>query len=297
MTKATAHNPTNFDPAHYEVEDYLDNKRPAFFGQDIEAYKEEVLWWEREMERALGAQWRAKCHRCVHCGNGNIRWITAVRHQPTGDVVVFGSDCTARLQFPDKVTFKLAQLQARDAARKVRVKAYLKRQAFVEANPAVAAALVAIERPEHAGNHFVKDVLSKLDRYGDLSEKQVAAITASLARDLTRAAQQAAEALEVKGDAPSGRVDVTGTVLSVQDRETDFGTVTKLLIKLDNNAKVWVTAPSSEAIERNDRVTIRATWTPSQDDKSFAFGSRPHLVSREPAAAAEAAPVDSSLNL
>lgn len=296
MTKATVHNPTNFDPAHYEVEDYLDNKRPEYFGQEIEAYKQEILWWEREMERALGPTWRAKCHRCVHCGNGNIRWITAVRHQPTGDVVVFGSDCTERLGFPDKVTFKLAQLQSRDAARKVRVKAYLKRQAFVEANPAVAAALAAIERPEHAGNHFVKDVLSKLDRYGDLSEKQIAAVTASLARDLTRAAQKAAEALEVKGDAPSGRVDVTGEVLSVQFREGDYGGSFKSLIKLDNNAKVWVTVPGEDSFKRGDRVTIRATWTPSQDDKSFAFGKRPHLVSVEPAAA-EAAPVDNGLNL
>jgi hypothetical protein len=58
-----------------------------------------------------------------------------------------------------------------------------------------------------------------------------------------------------------------------------------MLVKLENNSRVWVTAPSKETIERNDTVTLVATWTPSHDDKSFGFGSRPVLVKREAAAA------------
>jgi len=282
MTQSTVHNPTNFDPADYEGLDYLDNKRPEYFGGDIEAWKDEIKWWEAELERALGPDWRRKSHRCVHCGNGHIRWITVTRHLPTDETVVFGADCTKRLEFVDKVTFKLAQLQSRDAARKVRIKVWNDRQRYLDAHPEIAEALKAIEEPVHAGNGFVKDVLSKLDTYGYLTERQAAAVVSSLAKDHEFAARRAEQEAEVKGDAPSGRCEVTGVILSLKERETDFGVVTKALVKLANNSKVWFTA--NWDVERGDTITVRATFEVSRDDKSFAFGKRPHLVSRVPAA-------------
>ena len=152
-----------------------------------------------------------------------------------------------------------------------------KRDAFLATNPAIVDALVAITEPVHANNAFVKDVLSKLNRYDSLSDAQVNAVVTSLRRDIEYAARKAVEATEVKGDAPTGRVEVTGTVLSVKVKENDYGFVRKALIKLENNAKVWVTAP--DGVERDLTVTIKATWTPSQDDRHFAFGKRPILVS------------------
>ena len=275
---STVHNPVNFEPSDYEVEDYLDNKRPIYFGQGVPAFEEEVKWWEADMLRTFGTDWRKKVHHCIHCGNGMVRWITAVKHAPTGETVVFGSDCTKRLGFADKHSFKLAQLQSRAAARQVRFAIWNKRIKFLEANPGIAEALEHIEDPCHAENHFVKDVLRKLDLYGDLSPKQVTAVEESMTRDRIRMGRQAAEAVEIKGDAPSGRTDVTGVVLSIKEQESDFGLVRKMLVKLDNNAKVWCTVPGGCGAERNARITIRATWTPSQDDKSFAFGSRPMII-------------------
>lgn len=282
MTKTpTTHNPTNFDPADYEVLDYLDNKRPVYFGQGLDEWKDEIACWQADLERALGPDWARKSHRCVHCGNGHIRWITVTRHLPTNETVVFGADCTKRLEFVDRVTFKLAQLQSRDAARKVRISVWNARERFLTANPAIADALKAIEEPAHAGNLFVKDVLRKLDTYGYLTERQTAAVVASLAKDHQIAARKAAEAEEVKGDAPSGRADVTGIILSLREQEGFYGVQTKALIKLTNNSKVWVTA--NWDVTRGDTVTVRATWEVSRDDKSFAFGKRPHLVNRVPA--------------
>ena len=278
---ATVHNQTHFEPSDYVVEDYLDNRRPVYDGGTVEEYRQEIEQWVLEMVRTFGADWPRKIHHCVHCGNGTVRWITAVRHTPTGDVVVFGSDCTDRLGFANRHAFKLAQLQARSEARKVRFTIYTKRTAFLGATPAIAEALAQISDPIHAGNHFAHDVLYKLDRYGSLSDAQVNAVVASMARDRDYAAKKALEATEVKGPAPSGRTIVTGLVLSIKQQENNFGVVTKMLVKLDSNAKVYVTAPSG--IERGDTVTVRATWTPSHDDASFAFGSRPHLISRTPA--------------
>ena len=122
----------------------------------------------------------------------------------------------------------------------------------------------------------MRDVLSKLDRYGSLSVAQVEHVIKALARDRERAARIAAEANEPKGDAPTGRVEVTGRVLSVQVRENGFGLVTKMLLKLENNSKVWVTAPAG--VEAGTTITVRATFEQSRDDRSFGFGKRPHLV-------------------
>jgi hypothetical protein len=281
----TVHNPVNFDPANYEVVDYLDNKRPGYYGQGMEAFEAEVKFWEADMLRVFGEDWRKKVRRCVHCGNGRVRWITATKHLPTGNVVVFGSDCTFRLDFANKQEWKLAVLKSKAEAGHARIKVWNARVKFLEANPVFAAAVEQAKNPVHAKNSFVADVISKLNLYGSLSERQVSAVLSSLKRDVDTAAAKAVEATEVKGDAPTGRVMVTGTVLGVKVQESDFGVVKKMLVRLENNSKVWVTVPGGSGIERNDMVTFTATFSVSKDDKSFGFGSRPVLVNRVAAAA------------
>lgn len=280
----SVHNPTNFEPKDYVVEDYLDNKRPEYCGGHQDLYLLELEQWERGMRTALGEGWRAKSHRCIHCGNGSVRWITAVRHLPTNEVVAFGAICTNRLGFADKVAFKLAQLQARAEARKVRFTAYTKREAFISTRPEVAAALLAAPLPQHAKNFFVHDVLAKLDRYGELSEKQVSAVVESLKRDDEHVAKQMAEAAEPKGDAPSGRVTVTGTILTIKTQEGYMpGTTSlKMLVKLENNAKAWCSVPTNgDDVQEDDVITFKATFEVSATDKSFAFGKRPLMVSKK----------------
>lgn len=268
----TVHNPSNFEPRDYEVEDYLDNQRPQFFGQD--GYEQELAYWKADMERILGADWRAKSHHCVHCGNGSVRWITAVRHLPTNEVVVFGAVCTDRLGFANKVAFKLAQLQARAEARKVKFTIYRKREQYLTDNPLIKQALAEIDQPQHAKNFFAQDVLRKLDQYGTLSTRQAECVIESLRKDNEAVVRRAIEAAEPKGDAPSGRVEVTGTVLTVKEQESQWGIAFKMLLKLANNSKVWLTCTDS-SIQRGDTVTVKATFEVSRDDKSFAFGKRP----------------------
>lgn len=281
----TVHNPTNFNPNDYEVMAYLDNRRPVCGrGESFDEYVYVVEEWTKEMVYALGADYAQKMHKCIHCGNGTVRWITATRHIPTGDLVVFGAICTGRLGFIDRKQFQLALIQARAETRKVKLAAYLKREEFLEANPSLRTIMDEVEtNPVHANNNFVKDVLSKLGIYGSLSERQVAAVVTSMAQDVSRAAVKAAEALEVKGDAPTGRVEVTGVVLSTKVVESVYGYTTKMLVKLDNNSKVWATVPSGSDVKRGDRISVKATWEVSKDDKSFAFGKRPIVTITTPA--------------
>lgn len=286
LSTATVHNPSNFEPADYEIFDALDNKRPEYFGQGIEAYEQEIKWWQEEMARVLGADWMRKKNRCAHCGNGRVRWITVADHTPTGERIVFGADCTERLGFENRQAFKLAQLKSKAEAGHARLKVWKARTAFLDANPAVAAAIEQAKGAAHAKNTFVADVLGKLDRFGSISERQVAAVLSSLQRDLATAERKAAEAVEVKGDAPSGRVTVTGEILTVKDQEGAYGVVTKMLLKLANNSKVWLTMPGDCTADRGDTITVTATFEVSRDDKSFAFGKRPHLVAQPAAKAA-----------
>ena len=278
----TVHNPTHFDPAQYEVLDYLDGKRPAYFGQGIEAFEAEVKFWEAELAQAFGADWKSQnIRKCVHCGHNPLRWLTVVKYLPTGKTVVFGADCTKRLEFIDQKTFKLAQLQSKDAANKVRIKVWNAREAFLKANPVFAAAVASYT----GSNTFVKDVVAKLGLYGSLSERQVAAVLSAIARDAQKAQAAVVEAAEVKGPAPEGRQTVTGVILSTKVVEGFYGSTLKMLVKLENNSRVWLTVPSKAAADRGDTITVAATFEVSKDDVSFAFGKRPSLVNVVKAAA------------
>ena len=278
MPTPTVHNPTHFDPSHYEVVDYLDNKRPAYWGQDIESFEADVKFWEADMERTFGVDWRKKIRRCVHCGNGRVRWITATRHLPTDTVVVFGSDCTERLDFANKMAWKLAVLKSKAEAGHAKMKIWKKRVAFLEATPAFAAAIETAKADVHAKNTFVHDVIGKLNTYGSLSVRQVEAVLKSLARDVEMASKKATEAAEVKGPAPTGRVTVTGEVLSTKTVDGFYGSTLKMLLKLDNGSRVWLTVPGKAVADKGNLLTVTATFEASKDDVSFAFGKRPTLV-------------------
>lgn len=139
------------------------------------------------------------------------------------------------------------------------------------------------------------------------TDKMVEAVRKVIARRSERATEAASH------PAPTGRVAVTGEIVSAKATEGDYGTSYKILVKDDAGFKVWVSLPSAqreqqwdtffEAVEAagystrdfgpdcwflgtndNDdrfagvkgrRITFTATLEPSRDDIAFAFGSRP----------------------
>ncbi len=292
----TIHNPARFEPKDYEVRGYFDNKPPEFYYRmDTDTYRRLYDAWKEDGKLLFGPDWVSKVHRCTHCGNSLVRYVAAAVHRPTGEIICFGSQCVERLHFEDKHQFRLKHIRshamnmARAAERAARLKAYL------EQFPAVAALIeaVAVEDGPHARNGFIRDVLGKLQRYGEISDRQREAILKSAAKDLEYKARREREAAEPKGEAPEGRTTVTGTVVGLKWKENDWGGALKMTVKLDNNARVWATAPAAydpkgEAIdfERGDRITFTATFERAKDDPSFAFGKRPHFKGLEPAAVA-----------
>lgn len=85
---------------------------------------------------------------------------------------------------------------------------------------------------------------------------------------------------------PTGRVTVTGEVVGISERYSDYGVTIKLTVLDDRGFKVWVTRPRAiqsvtlpdgdwRELARGDRVAFDATVEPSRDDEFFGFGKRP----------------------
>ena len=209
-------------------------------------------------------------HNCGHCGS-HIRFAAVMAHESSMEFIVVGQDClTNRFDEMSKADFKVLRDAAKKAAR--------------ESKKAEQRADLIAEHPEltdafESNNSFIQDVMWKFHKYAELSDRQIAAVKTALIRDAEWEAKKAAEyANNPAKDAPSGRVEVTGEILSIKLRETDFFSVFKMTIKTTDGWKLWVSLPSSldEAeAEVGDTVSMRVTVTPSNDDPKFAFGKRP----------------------
>jgi len=71
------------------------------------------------------------------------------------------------------------------------------------------------------------------------------------------------------------RVKVTGVVQTIKPQETEYGMTWKMLVTADEGYRLWGTVPSSIDPQAGDRVSFMARVTPSRDDATFGFYSRP----------------------
>jgi hypothetical protein len=308
------HNEVNFRPEEYEVLDYLDNSPPRIsdylptlmFGASQEqwstamatgraSYDDAMRRWRETMDHYFPdrANNNPSIRKCTHCGNVQVRYIAAVKHVPTGQVVVFGDICVDRLGFANRDAFRAAQVRARAQQGHARLAIFRQREAFLARSPQLAAILsneAEMTHPDHANNEFARDIVAKLNQYGSLSDRQVECFVASVERDhviarqrAERAAQEAARRASAQ-PAPEGRVTVEGQVVGVKQHDVaGFGyynrgssTILKMTLLLDNGSKVWMTVPGGvDQGIRGKRVRVTATFTRSSTDQSFAFGKRP----------------------
>lgn len=125
---------------------------------------------------------------------------------------------------------------------------------------------------------FVMDVFRKRIWFGDLSEKQIAALKKFAVNSAKIAERKKADA-ELLKTAPvitNGRYPVEGTVVSTKMKWTPYGDTRKMLVKSDSGNKLWGTVPSAVIdLERGDRIRFVATIKKSDNDDHFGFFSRP----------------------
>jgi hypothetical protein len=114
-----------------------------------------------------------------------------------------------------------------------------------------------------------------------LTERQEAALKRSLTQyhDRNERIVASRQARVVRSSISTGRVVITGKVVSTKWVENDFGGSLKMLVESDQGWRVYGTVP--RAIEcangcdlgKGDRVTFTATVAPKEAD--FSFFSRP----------------------
>lgn len=146
---------------------------------------------------------------------------------------------------------------------------------------------------EYGENDFLRDLLRKCVQYGSLSEKQLAAARKAMDRTMLFRAERAAEAATA-ADVPTGRIEVTGEVMSIKDK----GWGPKMIVKHADGWKVWGSVPTSltsyvpgqmnisnpngmeagtqvTTVQVGDTVKFTATITASDEDPKFGFFKRP----------------------
>lgn len=144
---------------------------------------------------------------------------------------------------------------------------------------------------ERFGGGFITDVAWKLRANGELSPRQLSSLETAIARTI-KAEEREAHRAERKAlldagqrpadysPAPSGRVEVTGEIVSVKGYENSFSpyagaTTWKMLVRADAGYKVWATIPNGIRGIKGERIRFTAMLTPKTEDPEFAIAKRP----------------------
>jgi hypothetical protein len=164
------------------------------------------------------------------------------------------------------------------------------RQAFLDTHDGLQVALdFAVGYTETSNSYIaggmaiVRDISNKLTEYSSLSDKQVA-LCLKLYGQATTQTQQRQQDAALLDDAPAGKLEVIGTILSTKVVSGEWGETFKMLLLCESpkNFKLWVTVPSAintDAAVRGAKVKLTCTVEPSRDDAKFAYGSRPSKAS------------------
>lgn len=277
-TRTDSHSPKNLVTEDYNYVAVLD------LHPDDKPTPAMVAYRRRMMDLLISSPAVRNIGQCDHCG-ARIRYTAILRHLPTGEHIHVGETCLDNRFERSTADFQAMRKQAELDRAEHRIKTAV--AAFVAANPDLAFMTSWETTREASTNDFVIDVAGKLRKYGELSERQVAAVRAALVRDaewaakkaVVQAAKDAAEAANPAQPVPTGRIVLTGEVLTTKYVDSQFGSTLKMLVKEDRGFKVWGTVPNSLDVERGDRVAFTATVEPSKDDATFGFFTRPSKAS------------------
>ena len=289
MARTDTHRPSAINPEEYRYVGALmrpeaDDWAAAAAERDrIEAYRSQN-----------GLRWANHDHggTCHVCGAWALD-MAVFHHAPSGTLIRTGFDCADKLEEGHQGAFRKLRegmhgyLEAK--AGKAKAHRILSERGLLEhVEPLFNVFGGAVAIPDHyllrgfeeaiaQKQAIMVDMTMKLIRNGSLSEAQWAFFEKipGIIEDL-REKQAAREAEQADlPPAPEGRIEITATVLSVKVQEGYYGDQLKMLLKHPTGWKAWCSVPSSISPERGDTVALNVTLKRSDDDPSFAFGSRP----------------------
>lgn len=257
--------------------------------------------------KATGGTWSRHEHggNCQVCGAAAI-YTAVFYHEDSNSYIRTGFDCASKLDMGDPAafrSFRAAVRDAREAQAGKRKAAALLADAGLEAawewytynangsdqkKLLEVGALFAKEGAHPDGGPLyygtrefdtLCDIVSKVVRYGNLSEAQAKYLRTLVDRILRSAEIKAEREAERAAalDAPEGRQTVDLEVLKVELRDSNFGEVLRMTAKHADGWLCWGTVPRRLSdIKRGDRIKLTATFSPSDTDAKFAFFKRPN---------------------
>lgn len=312
-TRTDAHAPSSpdFDPEAYDCRGVFDTCTDPLKGGGPQHQRIALVNQLVEKGYTFGP---GSSHQCGHCG-AHIRYCALMVREDIKQFIYVGETCLGGRFELTKGEFD----RLRKAAQLNREKQHLLHtfRQLCERYPALAYATysenvqfglehearqLGLDRPGRFGEdhifasglswgfNTVWDIARKARRYGSVSERQAQLIERIVAEQEPKwqayLAKLTEKAANPAGPAPTGRQAIEGTVLSVKVKETDFGDVLKVTVKLDNGSRVYGTLPAAVSqAEKGDRIAFTASFSAS-DEPDFAWFSRPTKATFLVAAAA-----------
>ena len=279
--RTDTHRPSVIEPDEYEFVcfDYMGT---ADLGAVLALAGERETFRAHQAEtggRSSGHEHGGSCHVC----GAFAIYLCRFYHAKTNTYISTGSDCAEKMHMGEASAFRAFQKSIHDARDRTAGKA--KAQALLE-DENLAEAWAIYQRENEPGAHWgyeettIADIVSKLVKYGNLSDKQTAFLHRLLTTILERPAREASRKAEHDAAEPvpvgTGRVDVEGVILSIKAVESSYGVTDKCLIRTGAGWKLWITLPADiGAATRGDTVALSCRVEPSKDDPKFGFGKRP----------------------
>ena len=216
-------------------------------------------------------------YQCTHCG-AHLRYFVVWQHLPTGEHIVTGEQCAEeRMALESRAALELSLAKKAAVTRRAQERLIAAAHAWIENNATLWERMLAAR-----GDTFVDSMVHAVAQYGGLTERQRAALIDKVLPRVEAWMQSGAicelRTPEPEVEAPEGRVELTGELVSARTVQTDFGPTRKGLVKDDRGFRVWITIGGRgdfRYAQPGDRVQVTATLQRSKDDAAFAFGSRP----------------------
>lgn len=240
---------------------------------------------------------------CHVCGAWMIDYAIFY-HAPTNSYIETGFDCAEKMDFHDTNLFKSVR-DRRIAATQAKA-GKLKAEGMIEAmglSLDTARLVFQADSFAHIANDELIekyrsingfsptviaacDIIRALVKWGAISDKQWTYLASCFSRvenAATELANREAAAAEKEANgkpAPEGKLVVQGKIISAKVQENQYGVEYKMLVEHADGWRVWVTVPAALGdVEKDWVVEFTATLKQSQNDKFFAYGSRPSKAS------------------
>jgi hypothetical protein len=274
MARTDHHAPSSpdFDPTKYDCYGVFHLEEP---GCGREYQLQTKLLRERGFHCGRGSS-----GTCGHCG-AHMSYFALMVREESQEYIHVGETCLDN-RFGLETAEQFQKLRVTRRLNRERATRNERLEKLLDENPELRRlVLEPQEILETTG--FLKSIRDKMIENARLSEAQIGLIKrhyASLARkeQWKEERQQRAALLASQGiQAPEGRLQVEGTVLSSKIQASDYGVVTKIAVRDDSGWTLWVTLPSNLEKEniKGRRIRLTATLERSKQDPAFAFGKRP----------------------